>query len=153
MVMNRTAEEAFAPIRTLKHPFTRFHDCWKTPNTPGISLLDCYRGMYRAVAHRFFDFETFNVAEYVNLLFNVRIFYVTFFVYFLIGMITAKRWQMGTWIGLFQVNFWLWKGREQVRKISPPSPLVSTVTHIPLYQTFNYFIFYISSFLCFLPTN
>jgi len=64
MVLNKTADETYAPFRTLKHAFARFHDCWKSPNTPGITLIDCYRGLYRAVTHRFFDFETFNVAEY-----------------------------------------------------------------------------------------
>jgi len=64
MVMHQTAEETYAALHTLKHGFTKFHDCWKSPNTPGISLLDCYRGLYRAISNNFFDFETFNVQEY-----------------------------------------------------------------------------------------
>jgi len=63
-VMGMTAEETYAFFRTLKHTFTRFHDCWKSPSTPGVSLLDCYRGLYRAIAHRFFEFAAFNVQEY-----------------------------------------------------------------------------------------
>jgi len=64
MVMKKTAEETFALLKPLKHPFTKFHDCWKSANTPGVSLLDCYKGMYTAILNKFYDFETFNVAEY-----------------------------------------------------------------------------------------
>lgn len=64
MILNRTAEEAYEPMKTLKHPFVKFHDCWRSPNTPGITLLDCYKGLYRAICARFFDFDTFNVSEY-----------------------------------------------------------------------------------------
>lgn len=65
MVMKNTAEETFAALSSLtKHTFAKFHDCWNSPNTPGISLLDCYRGIYRAISHGFFDYATFNVQEY-----------------------------------------------------------------------------------------
>jgi cell division cycle 14 len=64
MVMNSTAEDTYAAIRTLKHTFVKFHDCWRSPNTPGISLLDCYKGIERAIASNFFNYSTFNVQEY-----------------------------------------------------------------------------------------
>jgi len=64
LVMKKTAEETYTPLRSLQHPFAKFHDCWKSPNTPGVSLWDCYVGMQRALANNFYNFETFNVQEY-----------------------------------------------------------------------------------------
>jgi len=64
MVMKKSADDTWACLKGLKHPFTKFHDCWKSANTPGVSLLDCYRAIQKAIDHRFYDFDTFNVAEY-----------------------------------------------------------------------------------------
>jgi len=64
MVMKKTAEESYAPLRVLKHTFAKFHDCWRSPSTPGVSLWDCYVAMQRAVMNNFYKFDTFNVQEY-----------------------------------------------------------------------------------------
>lgn len=64
MVMKKKAGEVYAPICALQHTFTKFHDCWRSPNTPGISLWDCYVGLQRAIENGFYCFEAFNVQDY-----------------------------------------------------------------------------------------
>lgn len=87
--MKRTAEDSYAPLRALQHSFARFHDCWKSPSTPGVSLWDCYVGMQRAIASGFYNFETFNVQEYARCEIDSNVNGNT-------DMICDKKWQMVT---------------------------------------------------------
>jgi cell division cycle 14 len=64
IILGKLPEEAYAPLKTLKHTFSTFHDCWKSPNVQGITILDCLYGLHKATSHNFFNYETFDVHEY-----------------------------------------------------------------------------------------
>jgi len=64
IVEKKTADEVYAPFMHLRHTLASFHDCWKSTGVPGISLLDCLRGVYKALTSKFFDYKTFDVKEY-----------------------------------------------------------------------------------------
>ena len=62
--LNGTADAAYKPFATMYPPFPPFHDASPCVCTYNLSILDCLRGMEKARAHRFFDFNNFNCDEY-----------------------------------------------------------------------------------------
>lgn len=45
-------------------PFRQFRDATHVPSTFDLCLLDCFRGLARAVESRFFSYESFDVEDY-----------------------------------------------------------------------------------------
>lgn len=64
IVERKSPEEVYRPFLQLRHSLATFHDCWKSTGVPGISLLDCLRGVYKAVTNKFFTYQSFDVKEY-----------------------------------------------------------------------------------------
>jgi len=64
IVERKPPSEVYAPFSDLRHSMTTYHDCWKSTGVPGVSLLDCLRGLHKALTHTFFDFQSFDVKEY-----------------------------------------------------------------------------------------
>jgi hypothetical protein len=64
-VVGKTPDEVYAPFRDLRHPLISFHDCWKSTGIAGVSLFDCIRALFKAQQHKFFNYSTFDVKEYV----------------------------------------------------------------------------------------
>ena len=62
LYLGRTPEEAFEPFRRMR--FAPFHDASPCVCTYHLTILDCLRGLFKARAAKFFDFDTFDVEEY-----------------------------------------------------------------------------------------
>jgi len=64
IIMGRKPEEVSQAISELKHPLCNYHDCWRSTITPGISLLDCYLAIGKAISKGLFNYTSFDVDEY-----------------------------------------------------------------------------------------
>ena len=64
LFLERSAEEAYAPFRGIYPPFPPFHDASPCICTFNVTILDCLKGMCKAIDRGFFNFETFDVEEY-----------------------------------------------------------------------------------------
>ena len=64
LFLERSAEEAYAPFRGIYPPFPPFHDASPCICTFNVTVLDCLKGMCKAISCGFFNFETFDVEEY-----------------------------------------------------------------------------------------
>jgi cell division cycle 14 len=60
--LKRTPEESFAPFRFLTLP--SWHDASNTRDTFGLTILDCLRGLRKAMDLGFYDPSTFDHEEY-----------------------------------------------------------------------------------------
>lgn len=66
IVQHQTAEAAFAPLQNICSRFLPFRDC-SQDTQPGmfqLTILDCLRGLERAIALGFFNWEHFDVDSY-----------------------------------------------------------------------------------------
>eukprot|EP00286_Rhodomonas_abbreviata_P023166 CAMPEP_0181298566 /NCGR_PEP_ID=MMETSP1101-20121128/5853_1 /TAXON_ID=46948 /ORGANISM="Rhodomonas abbreviata, Strain Caron Lab Isolate" /LENGTH=404 /DNA_ID=CAMNT_0023403601 /DNA_START=188 /DNA_END=1402 /DNA_ORIENTATION=+ len=65
LVRNWTPEEAVRPFASIEAcPFRQFRDATFVPSTFDLTLLDCFRGLRKAVESGFFDLAGFNVGDY-----------------------------------------------------------------------------------------
>ncbi|KAI9188660.1 cell division control protein 14 [Blastocladiella emersonii ATCC 22665] len=65
MVMHhQEPEEAFSPLFGLTPPLTPFRDAGSGPPTYFLSVVDCLKGLYRAMAVGLFSFADFDLEEY-----------------------------------------------------------------------------------------
>eukprot|EP01136_Pigoraptor_vietnamica_P014687 Opistho-1_new@57091 len=62
--LKRTPEEAYKPFIGIYPPLQPFRDASYGPSTYNLTLLDCLRGVYKAIRCGFLDFSTFNLEEY-----------------------------------------------------------------------------------------
>ncbi|CAM9475551.1 unnamed protein product, partial [Phaeothamnion confervicola] len=62
--LGRTPEEAWRPFRSLSAPLPPFHDASPGACSFALTVPDCLWGLLKARQHRFFDFSTFDAAEY-----------------------------------------------------------------------------------------
>ena len=60
----QTPEEAYRPFRGVYPPFPPFHDASPCACTFDLTVLDCLRGLAKAMKFNFFDSENFDVEEY-----------------------------------------------------------------------------------------
>jgi len=64
LIMGKKPDEVYKPISELKHSFSNFHDCWRSSVTNGVSLLDCFQALYKAMSVNIFHYGTFDIDEY-----------------------------------------------------------------------------------------
>eukprot|EP00911_Craspedida_sp_UC1_P002270 UC1_evm2s1722 len=62
--LERSIEEAYAPLATLSPPLVAFRDASYGACTYKLNLIDCLRGLSQALANRFFDYSVFDPREY-----------------------------------------------------------------------------------------
>eukprot|EP01114_Cavostelium_apophysatum_P017258 TRINITY_DN5086_c0_g1_i1.p1 TRINITY_DN5086_c0_g1~~TRINITY_DN5086_c0_g1_i1.p1 ORF type:complete len:531 (-),score=80.00 TRINITY_DN5086_c0_g1_i1:14-1606(-) len=62
--LGRSPEDAFRPFEGIYPAFLPFRDASVGLSTFNISILDCLRGLYKAIQNEFFNFDTFNLEEY-----------------------------------------------------------------------------------------
>lgn len=63
--LNRTAEEAYAPLTCGDiPPYVRFCDASYGPSPYKVTLLDCLQAVYKAHRLGFFAFDDFDANEY-----------------------------------------------------------------------------------------
>jgi len=61
----KTPEEAYAPVKDMYPPFIPFRDAAQSMSTFDLTILDCLRGLKKAVQFGFFDYDKFNGEEYL----------------------------------------------------------------------------------------
>ena len=64
LVYRKTPEEAYQSLMGLSPPFIPYRDAGYGPATYHITILDCIRGMYKAIQTGLFDVNSFDVEEY-----------------------------------------------------------------------------------------
>mmetsp|Transcript_15358 Transcript_15358/g.48972 ORF Transcript_15358/g.48972 Transcript_15358/m.48972 type:complete len:456 (-) Transcript_15358:223-1590(-) len=64
LFMNRTPEDAYSPFANSYPPFPPFHDATPCRCTYNLTVLDCLRGIHRAVRSKHVDFHNLNIDEY-----------------------------------------------------------------------------------------
>jgi len=64
ITLDKSPEDAYAPFAQIRHSLAKYNDVWRTPNVPGVTILDCLRGLHKAIAHNFFDFRAFDAENY-----------------------------------------------------------------------------------------
>ena len=64
LYLGRSPEEAYRPFHGIYPPFPPFHDASPCVCTYNLTILDCLRGLYRARACKFFNFDRFDIDEY-----------------------------------------------------------------------------------------
>lgn len=63
--LKRSSDEAYHSLITGSYaPYIPFRDASFGPCTYNLTLLDCLRGIEKAVMHKFLDFENFDLEEY-----------------------------------------------------------------------------------------
>jgi len=62
--LQKTAAEAYAPFRGIRPIFKTFHDATPVACTYKLTVYDCVCAVEKALIHRFFNFDTFDVDEY-----------------------------------------------------------------------------------------
>ncbi|CAF0934947.1 unnamed protein product [Didymodactylos carnosus] len=65
--LKRTPEEAYKPLVSAintTQPFLPFRDASLGPSSYNLTLLDTLQGLYKAMLHKFFDFDHFDLEEY-----------------------------------------------------------------------------------------
>jgi cell division cycle 14 len=63
LYLQRTPDEAWAPLASYGR-YAPFHDASPCACTYDVTVLDCLRGLHKARQCNFFNFETFDLAEY-----------------------------------------------------------------------------------------
>jgi hypothetical protein len=63
LYLGRSPEEAFRPFNSVYPPFPPFHDASPCVCTYNLTIIDCLRGLFRARACKFFDFDRFDIDE------------------------------------------------------------------------------------------
>ena len=63
LYLQRTPEEAWAPLSTYGR-YAPFHDASPCACTYDVTVLDCLKGLHKARACNFFDFDAFDLNEY-----------------------------------------------------------------------------------------
>ncbi len=66
IVQGQTPEDAYKPFANVYPPFIPFRDASQSISTYNLTILDCLRGIAKAMAHRFLVYETFNAEEYYH---------------------------------------------------------------------------------------
>jgi cell division cycle 14 len=61
--LRRSPEEVYLPFSKVSPSFLPFRDASAGISTYNLTLLDCWRGLAKAIACGFFDPQTFNVQE------------------------------------------------------------------------------------------
>lgn len=65
MIMQRKSpEEAHKPLNGVSPPFLPFRDAGHGPATYYITIMDCLKGLHKAMSVGLFDFGKFNLTEY-----------------------------------------------------------------------------------------
>ncbi|KAJ3306733.1 Dual specificity protein phosphatase cdc14a [Kappamyces sp. JEL0829] len=64
LVYKRTPEEAYQALMGISPPFVPYRDAGYGPATYHITILDCIRGLSKAIQTGLFDLNTFDVEEY-----------------------------------------------------------------------------------------
>ncbi|KAG9397042.1 Cell division cycle 14 Cdc14 [Carpediemonas membranifera] len=64
LILKRTPEEAYRPFLGCYPPFVPFRDASTAVSTFNLTVLDCVRGLGRAVSAGLFDIQTFDVDSY-----------------------------------------------------------------------------------------
>lgn len=64
IILNRTAEEAWAPFAKVQPPFADFRDASFGTCTYKCTILDCIRGLEYAIKLKWFDYKKFNLRDY-----------------------------------------------------------------------------------------
>jgi cell division cycle 14 len=64
LFMGQTPEEAFRPFEDAYPPFPPFHDASPCVCTYNLTILDCLRGIRKALDCGFFDLDNFDIEEY-----------------------------------------------------------------------------------------
>ena len=64
LYMGQTPEEAFRPFEDAYPPFPPFHDASPCVCTYNLTVLDCLRGIRKALDCGFFDLDNFDIEEY-----------------------------------------------------------------------------------------
>eukprot|EP00514_Thraustochytrium_sp_LLF1b_P008115 CAMPEP_0184529304 /NCGR_PEP_ID=MMETSP0198_2-20121128/12297_1 /TAXON_ID=1112570 /ORGANISM="Thraustochytrium sp., Strain LLF1b" /LENGTH=400 /DNA_ID=CAMNT_0026921295 /DNA_START=87 /DNA_END=1289 /DNA_ORIENTATION=+ len=67
MEFQRTAEEAYQPFMDMFPPLTPFHDATPMRCTYNLTVLDCLRGLHRAVQLNHINFDTFDIDEFEHM--------------------------------------------------------------------------------------
>jgi cell division cycle 14 len=65
LVLHKHPCEAFAPLRDAVEPFLPFRDAThEVTSTFDLTILDCLAGLWHAVQHEWFQWDTFNIGSY-----------------------------------------------------------------------------------------
>lgn len=64
IMLNRTAEEAWAPFKDVKPAFADFRDASYGPCTYKCMIIDCLRGLEYAIKLEWFDVKSFKLRDY-----------------------------------------------------------------------------------------
>lgn len=64
LYLGRTPEEAYEPFENVYPPFPPFHDATPCSCSYKLSVMDCLRGLDKAVKLKYFNLRTFDVEEY-----------------------------------------------------------------------------------------
>lgn len=64
IILRASAEDAFEPFRSTYPPFLPFRDATTCISTFSLTVLDCLRGLQKAIELGWFDFNTFNLEAY-----------------------------------------------------------------------------------------
>lgn len=64
LYMNKLPEEAYAPFVGVHPPFPPWHDATPGPCYFNLTVLHTLQGLYKAHLYKFFDLDSFDVAEY-----------------------------------------------------------------------------------------
>lgn len=65
VVLKKSAEEAFRPFVGVYPPFIPFRDASYGVSTFNLSILDCLRGLSKAIECKIYDYLTFDLEEFV----------------------------------------------------------------------------------------
>lgn len=64
LYLKRSAEDAYAPFRSIYPPFPTWHDATPSRCYFNLTVLDTLKGLEKAMKHNYFDHANFNRAEY-----------------------------------------------------------------------------------------
>jgi cell division cycle 14 len=64
LVYKKTPEEAYTPFIGLNPPFMPYRDAGYGPATYHLTILDCIRGLHKAIITGLFNIEKFDLKEY-----------------------------------------------------------------------------------------
>lgn len=62
--MGMTPEQAVKPLEQLPLPLTPFRDAGQGPSLFDLRIVDCLRGLRKAIDCKLLDLDTFDVTEY-----------------------------------------------------------------------------------------
>ena len=64
LYLHKSVEEVARPLQAMSPPLLAFRDASYGSCTYKLSVHDCLQGLNQALLHEYFDFSTFNLAEY-----------------------------------------------------------------------------------------